>query len=158
MELKERASGWIKGRNFPLREQAIRWMTPILLLLICAPLLSMAWAPHRKDKLELKEIGLWLRDHGYAHCVIMGQREFARLVFYADGEFVHLPKGSYEDIVRFAREKKVTLLVINKKTIGYISPHFLEEVSPNDLQKIDIPGIKTPKYATTVFLVRNVKR
>jgi len=157
VELKERIVSWIKGRDFPLRELSLRWITPLLLLIICIPLLSMAWAPHRKDKVELKEIGLWLKHNGQAHSIIMGQLDFSRLAFYADGDFIQLPRGSYEDIVRFAREKKANLLVINGKTIDRFSPNFLNLVSDRDLQRIYIPGIKTPKYATLVFQVKELK-
>ena len=157
VEFKERVALWIKGKDFPLREWAARWITPLLLLIICIPLLSMAWAPRRKDKLELKEIGLWLKNKGYTHSIIIGQREFIRLAFYADGEFIHLPRGSYEDIVGFAREAKANLLVINGKSIDRFSPNFMELVSSEDLQRIHIPGVKTPKYATLVFQVRSKK-
>lgn len=153
VELKERVILWLKGRDFPLRDQALRWVVPILVIVICTSLLSMAWVPNRRDKLELKEIGLWLRDHGYANSIIIGQHEFSRLAFYANGEFIYLPKGNYQDIVRFAREKKARLLVVNKETIEDFAPHFFDMVSPRDLQQIDIPGIATPHYATTVFQV-----
>jgi hypothetical protein len=155
VELKERAILWIKARDFSLRDRAIRWVTPVLLLVICVPLLAMAWTPNRKNKLELKEIGVWLRDHGYAHSIVVGQYEFTRLAFYADGEFVELSKGSYQDTIRFAREKEGDLLVINKKTIDHLSPGFLDKISPGDLQRIDIPGIKVPKYATMVFFIKS---
>ncbi len=146
---------WIKGKDFPLREWAARWITPLLLLIICIPLLSMAWASNRKDKLELKEIGLWLKNNGYTHSIIVGQHEFPRLAFYADGKFIHLPRGSYEDIVGFAREEKANLLVVNEKSIDRFSLNFMELVSSEDLQRIHIPGVKTPKYATLVFQVRS---
>lgn len=154
VEFKERMIRWMKPRDFPLKDHIVRWVTPILLLLICIPLLAMAWAPHRKDKLELKEIGLWLKNNGYAHSIIVGRVEFIRLAFYAEGEFIELPKGSYQDITRFARQQKADLLVISEKTIDHLSPGFLEKISPRDLQRIDIPGIKTPKYGTTVFLIK----
>lgn len=157
VEVKERIISWIEERSFSFKEQILHWVTPLLLLLICIPLLAMAWAPHRKSKLELKEIGLWLRDHGYAHSIIMGQYEFIRLAFYADGEFIYLPEGSYEDIMRFAKEKEkeANFLVINKRTIDHFSPGFLEKISPRDLQRIDIPSIQTPKYGTMVFLIKS---
>ncbi len=154
VELKQRIIQWTKPRDFPLKDYVVRWITPLLLLVICVPLLAVALAPQRKDKLELKEIGLWLKDHGYAHSIIVGQNEFNRLAFYADGEFIELSKGNYQDIIRFTREKKARLLVINQKTIDQLSPVFLEKISPRDLQRIDIPGIKIPKYATTVFLIK----
>ena len=156
-ELKEKVILWIKTKGFHVRDRVIRWVTPFLLLIICVPLLTMALAPNRKDKLELKEIGVWLREHGYAHSIIVGQGEFFRLAFYADGELIKLSKGNYQDIISFAKEKNANLLVINKKTIDHLSPGFLEKVSSLDLQRINIPGIKTPKYATTVFLIRGEK-
>jgi hypothetical protein len=154
-ELKERGTRWITARDFPLKDRAIRWVSPLLFLAICIPLLAIAWAPHRNNKLELKEIGLWLKDNGYAHSIIIGQYEFIRLAFYADGEFIELPKGSYQEIMRFAREKEGDLLVLNGKTVNHLSLGFLEKISPRDLQRIDIPGIQTPKYATTVFLIKS---
>lgn len=156
-EFIERAILWIKERDFALREKALRWVTPLLLLVICIPLLSMAWAPHRKDKLELREIGLWLKNNGYAYSTIVAQGELSRLVFYSDGAFVPLPGGTYQDIIRFAREKRASLLVISRKNIDHISPHFLDMASPSDLQPINIPGIKTPKYATMVFRVKGLR-
>jgi len=154
VELKERIIRWTKPGDFPLKDYVVRWITPLLLLVICVPLLAMALAPQRKDKLELKEIGLWLKNNGYAHSIIVGQNEFNRLAFYAEGEFIDLSKGNYQDIIRFAWEKKARLLVINQKTIDQISPLFLEKIALRDLQRIYIPGIKTPKYATTVFLIK----
>jgi hypothetical protein len=41
---------------------------------------------------------------------------------------------------------------------GLLFAYFSEKISPRDLQRIDIPGIKTPKYATTVFLVKECGR
>ncbi len=157
VELKNRVTRLMNGRDFPLREWMLRWGTPLFLLVICIPLLSTAWAPHRKDKLELREIGLWLKDNGYVHSIVVGQHEFARLAFYADGDFMLLPKGSYQDIVRFAREKGASLLVISRKNIDHISPHFLDMASPSDLRPINIPGIKTPEYATMVFRVEGLR-
>lgn len=34
--------------------------------------------------------------------------------------------------------------------------HLLEKISHQDLQRVDMPSIKTPKYATTVFRVKGV--
>ena len=155
VEVRERIIRWIQRKDYRFRDRAIRWMTPLLLLIICVPLLAAALAPHRRGKLELKEIGVWLREHGYAHSIIVGQYDFIRLAFYADGEFFDLPKGSYQEMMKFAREKEADLLVLNKKTIDHLSPGFLQKISSRDLQRIDIPGIQTSKYATMVFLIKN---
>ena len=154
VELRERIIRWIQTKDFHVKDRVISWVTPSLLLIICVPLITIASASNRRDKLELKEIGVWLRKHGYAHSIIIGQPAFTRLAFYAEGEFIELPKDSYQEIVRFAKERDVDLIVINKKTIDHFSPGFLEKISAADLQQIDIPDIQNPKYATTVLRIR----
>ena len=126
----------------------------IILLLVCIPLLSIALAPHRKDKLELKEIGIWLKEHGLANTVILGQKEFDRLAFYAGCDFVLLGKGRYKDILRIAKSRGARILVINARSIERFFPDFWEKLSPEDMKRVEIPDIKTPKYATTVFLLK----
>ena len=155
VEVRERIIRWMQTKDYRFRDRAIRWMTPLLLIIICVPLLTAALAPHRRDKVELKEIGVWLREHGYAHSIIVGQYNFIRLAFYADGDFFGLPEGSYQEIMKFAKEKEADLLVLNEKTIDHLSPGFLQKISPRDLRRIDIPGIQTPKYATMVFLIKS---
>jgi hypothetical protein len=147
-ELKERLWQWMQNRSFPLKAWFLRRLELILLLLICVPLLSGAWAPQRKDEMDLKEVGLWLKHNRYANSIILGEDEFARLAFYADSEFVPIPKGTYQDIIKFAREKGARLLVVDKKTIDNLSPHFLDKISPTDLESINITG---SKYAIIVF-------
>lgn len=152
-ELRERANRWMQNKTFKLKGWILHWLTPLFLLLICIPLLSVAWAPQRKDKLQLKEVGSWLKNNGYANSIVLGQAELFRLAFYADSEFIPTPKGTYEDIIRFARERRVNLLVIDKGAMDSLSPHFFDKVSSKDLQPIDITGIKTFKYPILVFRI-----
>ena len=157
IELKERLNSWLEARDFQLKAMALRWLNPLILLLICIPLLSMAWAPQRKDKVELKEIGLWLKNNGHDHSIIAGQKEFSRLAFYAGSDFIILSDASYQDIVKYSRSKKADLLVINEKTIEHLSPNFFNSIPTKGLQQIHIPFIKTPKYATRVFQIKDLK-
>jgi hypothetical protein len=104
-----------------------------------------------------KEIGAWLKTNGYAHSIIVGQEEFDRLAFYADSEFISLPKGTYEEIIRFARERKANLLVVDKVAIDRLTSHFFDRISPQDLEPIKFTGIKTSKNTMLVFRVINLK-
>jgi hypothetical protein len=126
-----------------------------MIVLIIIAMLFIGLRPQRKDKLELKEIGLWLKNNGYANSVILGQAELMRLAFYADSKFIPIPKGSNEDIIRFAREKKGSLLVIDKEVMvmDRQSPNFLGKVTSKDLQPIDITGIKASNYPILVFRI-----
>jgi hypothetical protein len=118
-------------------------------------MLFIGLRPHREDKLELKEIGLWLKNNGHANSIILGRAELMRLAFYADSEFIPIPKGSCEDIIKFARERKGCLLLIDKEVMDKWSPNFLDRVSSRDLKPIFMAGIKTSKDPILVFRVIN---
>jgi hypothetical protein len=152
-EFVERVKRWSQKRSFPLKEWSLRHTGLLMIILITIVMLSMALGPHREDKLGLKEIGLWLKNNGYANSIILGRAELMRLAFYADSEFIPVPKGSYEDIVRFAREKKASLLVVDKKVMDRLSPNFLAKVTSKDLLPIHVGGIKTSKDPIMVFRV-----
>ena len=156
-ELRERANRWMQNKNFKLKDWVLRWLTPLFLLLICIPLLSVAWAPQRQDRVWVKELGTRLRDNGYSHSIIMGQQELAhdlfRMAFYAESEFIPLPKGTYEDVMRFAKERKARLLVVDKGAMNRLPLHFFDKVSSKDLVPIDITGIKASKYPILVFRI-----
>lgn len=154
VELRERVKSWLGRKDFRWRVTVMKNLNLIILLLVCIPLLSIALAPHRKDKLELKEIGIWLKGHGLGDTVILGQKEFDRLAFYAGCDFVLLGKGRYKDILRIAKSRGARILVINARSIERFFPDFWEKLSPEDMKRVEIPDIKTPKYATTVFLLK----
>ena len=152
-EIIERSKRLMKKCPLALKEWGFKRVNLLILILIIIIMLSVGLASKRRDKLELKEIGLWLKNNGYSNSIILGQDKLARLAFYAESEFIPLPKGTYEDIIRFARERKVSLLVIDKEVMDRLSPKFLGKVTSKDLQPIDITGIKTSKYPILVFRI-----
>jgi hypothetical protein len=152
-EFVERVRRWSQKRSFPLKDWSLRHTGLLMITLITIVMLSMALGPHREDKLRLKEIGLWLKNNGYANSIILGRAELMRLGFYADSEFIPIPKGSYEEIIRFARERKASLLVVDKEVMDRLSPNFLDKVSSKDMIPIHMAGIKTSKDPIVVFWV-----
>ena len=152
-EFIERSKRLMKKCPLALKEWGFKRVNLLILILIIIIMLSVGLAPKRRDKLELREIGLWLKNNGYSNSIIFGGDKLARLAFYAESEFIPLPKGTYEDIIRFARERKVSLLVIDKGAMDRLSPHFFEKVTSKDLQPIDITGIKASKYPILVFRI-----
>jgi hypothetical protein len=96
---------------------------------------------------------LWLKNNGYGNSIILGQAELMRLAFYADSEFIPIPKMSYEDIIRFAKDSKARLLVIDKEATDRLSPNFLAKVTSKDLLPIHVGGIKTSKDPIMVFRI-----
>ena len=156
-EFTERATHWLQKRSLLFKKWDIQRTGLLMLILVTIAMLFVNWVPHRQDKLWHKEVGIWLRNHGYAHSIMVGQEELDRLAFYADSEFIPLPKGSYEEIMKFAREKKASLLVLDKKAADRLPLNFFDRISPKDLQPVDITGIKTLKYATIILSVVNQK-
>lgn len=152
-EFVERVRRWSQKRSFPLKDWSLRHTSLLMITLITVVMLSMALGPHREDKLRLKETGLWLKNNGYANSIILGRAELMRLAFYADSEFIPIPKGSYEDIIRFARERKASLLVVDKEVMDRLSPNFLDKISSKDMIPIHMAGIKTSKDPIVVFWV-----
>lgn len=156
-EIKERVTDWLRKRSFLFKGWEVRHIGFLILILIAVAMLSVAWAPHRKDKTGFKEIGTWLKNNGYAHSIMVGQEDFDRLAFYADSEFIPLPKGTYEEIMKFARERKANLLVVDKMAIDRLTSHFFDRISPQDLEPIKFTGIKASKNAMMVFRVIDQK-
>ena len=152
-EIIERSKRLMKKCPLALKEWGFKRVNLLILILIIIVMLSVGLAPKRRDKLELKEIGLWLKNNGYSNSIILGQDKLARLAFYAESEFIPLPKGTYEDIIRFAKERKASLLVIHKEVMDRLSPNFLGKVTSKDLLPIDITGIKASKYPILVFRI-----
>lgn len=150
-ELRERIVPWLQRYLIRRRSWDMQRVGLLLLILIVVVMLSKAWTSPRQDKFGEKELGTWLRNHGYGQSIIVGQEDFDRLAFYAESEFIPFPKGSYEEILRFAREKKASLLVVDWRTIDLLSPGFSERLSPKDLQPVPITGIMNTKYGTIIF-------
>jgi 4-amino-4-deoxy-L-arabinose transferase-like glycosyltransferase len=144
---------WMQKSFFPFKEWGLRRIGLLMIVLTIIAMLFMGLKPQRKDKLEFKEIGSWLKNNGYASSIILGRAELRRLAFYAESEFIPIPKGSYEDIIRFARKKKVNLLVVDREVMERGSPNFLDEVSSRDLKPIHMAEIKDPKDPLMVFRV-----
>jgi hypothetical protein len=144
---------WTQKYSFPFKERGLRRIGLLMIVLMIIAMLFMGLRPRREDKLELKEMGSWLKNNGYANSIILGQAELMRLAFYADSEFIPISKGSYEDIVRFAREKKASLLVVDKKVMDRVSPNFLDKISSEDLLPIYRAGMKSSTGPIMVFQV-----
>jgi len=81
----------------------------------------------------------------------MGARvmcKFPQEPFYAELPWVGMPQGSYEEILRVARDRKVQYLVVDEK-IEKDSPGFLEKLKKEDL--VPIRDFKTVDKRVTIF-------
>ena len=152
-EFVGRGKNWIRKYSFPFKEAVLRRIGLLMIVLIIMTMLFIGLGPQREDKLELKKIGLWLKNNGYVNSIILGQTDLMRLAFYAESEFIPIPKGSCEDIIEFAKKRRANLLVIDKRVMDKWSSNFLDKISSGDLKPINMAGIKTPQDIVMVFLV-----
>ena len=102
-----------------------RNMFHILTFSLIMIFLFQGFSVKREDKTNLKEVGLWLKENGYQGSVIMGSKEFIRLVFYADGKFLEMP-DSWEKVIVSIHQNKVRLVVVDSCTIEQDCPGFQE--------------------------------
>ncbi len=136
-------SGWTNVKRY-----LFHVLTFFLILIFLAQGLSF----RRTEKINLKEIGLWLNEKGYQGSVIMGSKHFLRLVFYADGKFLEIP-GSWEKAIESIRQNGVRVVVIDSCTIEQECPGFLENWPHAKLVSLQGPKRKGEKCEVRIYKV-----
>lgn len=116
----------------------------ILIALIILSLiiqLPQSLKPERKHRREQKMVGLWLKEHTSKDSKIMSNSPIE--AFYAEREFILLPHEipiegipgkSYQDIIQFAKEKRINYILVNKYTEER-NPNFIKSIQPSDLKE-----------------------
>ena len=103
----------------------------ILLILILIGFFVQGRVIHgREFRFIQKEAGLWMKDHLPREGKIMSS--LPQEAFYAGLPWVHMPSGSYEEILKAARSQGVRYLVIDEK-IEKDSPGFWEKPKEGNL-------------------------
>lgn len=126
--------------------QKVRISTPgkwVSFLIIAAILVQLpqGMRPDRRHRAEAKSLGLWIKENTPKDSIIMSNSPLE--TFYGEREFLLLPHGvdalrtpaqSYEEIIQFAKEKKVRYILINKN-IRESNPDFEGSVRSADLRE-----------------------
>jgi len=109
-------SGWtFTKENLP-------YMVTVFLILL---FLVQGLSGRGREKVNIKEAGIWLKKKGYQSSMIVGPKKLMRIAFYADGTFLEMA-DSWEKAVVTIQEKKVRLIVTDPSTIKRDCPGFLE--------------------------------
>jgi asparagine N-glycosylation enzyme membrane subunit Stt3 len=119
-------------------EKVIAWLI-ILVLLIQLP---QCFIPERAHRAYQKEIGFWLKNNTPNNAIIMSNSPIE--AFYAERDFIQLPKGiptaadpsklSYEEIIRYAKQKGIRFILINHNT-HETNPDFIPSIKGSDLKE-----------------------
>lgn len=123
------------------QSKAEKW-TVLLIFLIIISQLPEGMRPERSHREDQKKIGIWLKKNTPEGSIIMSNS--TREIFYADREFIPLPSGnsapsipgkSYDDIINFARQKKVRYFLVNKHT-KETNSDFINNIRESDMKMI----------------------
>jgi hypothetical protein len=118
-------------------EKGIAWLI-ILALLMQLP---QSFTPERVHRAYQKAIGHWLKKNTPDHAIIMSNSPIE--TFYAEREFIPLPQGiptagnpgiSYEEIIRYARQRVVRFILVNQDT-PVTNPDFIPSIKGFDLKE-----------------------
>ncbi len=104
--------------------------------------LPQSLKPERGHRAFQKKVGLWLKQNTPSDAIIMSNSP--QETFYADREFIMLPKGSfpigdpgksYDEMIRYAKSKGVRYILINKNTQER-NPGFIDAIQSKDLKEV----------------------
>jgi hypothetical protein len=125
----------------------------ILLILIVLSLLPKTLAPQRLDKVPMREAGVWIEEHGPTDPVVMTQAKLARLVFYANGTFVEIPRD--RNLHEYARKQGVDFLAVNERDIERSHPGLIDSLDPQQFKKEVILGNPSGRYVIRIYSVKS---
>lgn len=153
-ELKDLVERWSerKKRLSSFARLTIFVLIPLLLLLT----LPKTFLSSQDGKIVLRRTGHYLKESGYSNLKFAGQPEFIRVAFYADSEYVLLPPGkSFEETMKFIKENRVSLLVVDEKSISLYSGDLAKELNSFNFERIPKPPSKAEeRYSIALYRVR----
>ena len=123
-----------------------------LMFLIALLLLPQTLAPQRAEKILLKEAGIWIRQHGPKDPVVMTPNHLRRIAFYANGIFLEIPGN--QDLAKYAKEKRVDFLAVDKKDIEQDPLTLLESLKPEHFREEVVIGKPSEPYEIKVYSMK----
>ncbi len=117
-----------------------KWVSVLIILAILVQL-PQSLRPERRHRVDQKKVGLWLKANTPKDSIIMSNSPIE--AFYGEREFVLLPAGlymdgipgkSYDEIIRYAKERRVAYILVNKNTRQF-NPDFERSIRPMDLRE-----------------------
>jgi len=128
-----------------------RYFTIFLLILTLGVMLPKDLKPIRAGHELRRQIGLWLRERGIKHPIIISREP--RFAFYARGQGIPLTTYDYGQIMRLARRTGAHYLIINTGDLGDRLGIFLRSIDPKQLAILPIDGLDTEEPDGDKWLV-----
>lgn len=153
-ELKGRIERWIERRQEVYSFS--RYIGLFLLLLLFLLTLPKVFLSSQNEKIMLRKTGSYLKTSGYSNLRFAGQPKFIRVAFYADSEYVLLPPGrSFEETMKFIEENRVSLLVVDERSIALYSRDLAKRLDSFNFERIPTPFFKAEeRYSIALYRIR----
>ena len=129
-----------------------RYIPHIITILLVILFLAQGLSGQGREKATIKEIGIWLKEKGYQGSVIMGDKRFLRIAFYADGTFLEMP-DSWEKAMDSIHRNGVKIVVIDSCTIEQDCPNFVKYSLSAGLLSLGGPKSGREKCVTQIYWV-----
>ena len=159
-ELKERLACLLNTRSL---KAFTRYIAGSLIVIILMIVLPNALKSSGKDKVELKQAGIYLKELGYSQGKYIVQPSLFRVAFYAGIDFItlHNMVNPYDmlkanEITSFAVESKAKYLMVDGKTINEYVPGFKEDLDPAKFERVSLPQLENFKeYSIVVYKIKD---
>jgi len=134
---------WTQTRNTTV------WLLVFLCIIILPKTLS--WSGH--EKIEMKKAGNYLKDKGHIKGKMAVEQRFSRLAFYADADFVVIPRGTTpQKLMGFLKSNNVDILVIDERSVDETVPGFMANLATVGLERLKVREFDIYKeYSIAVF-------
>lgn len=107
------------------------WITQlIVLMIVVCVLLPKTLKPQRFDKLGIKKVGQWIREHSHKPFPAVLSTS-ARNAYYAEGK--HVQMESIDGALEQARAKKADYILITQRDYEAIETGLLESIKNNEI-------------------------
>jgi 4-amino-4-deoxy-L-arabinose transferase-like glycosyltransferase len=123
----------------------------IVLIMVIVVLLPKTLKPQRFDKLGIKVVGQWVKEHSYKPTPSILSTS-ARNAYYADGE--HVQMGSIKNVLASAQTKKVDYILLTYREFMEIEKEILQHIKDKKITLAYKYPEKKPLNRRSVFLYK----
>ncbi len=155
-EVRDFIRAWLNKRQY--LQNHIKYMTVVLILIIVGIVFPKTLCLGvDRSKAELKQAGRYLKNMGYSQTRFTGDVGLARVVFYADAEFIVIPPGlSMQNAETFIRQNNIRYMIINQNRKDTLPDYFTQEFDGLTTKRSEHPELNTYKnYRICIYRINS---
>ncbi len=150
-ERLSRVADHVSWRRVSIKKVFVPVLTSLVIFLFLIQVQDFSTA--RKNKTEMRIVGVWLKEQGFGGSVIMGPTRLSRLAFYAEGRFIEMP-GSWEKAIESIRQIGVQIVVVDSCAIEKDCPDLKANLLRTGMAQLEGPRYEIGNCAVEIYKVR----